>query len=219
MEERTPVDISEYTFDEFISFLFAQDVPAKTEKYDPWYFHVEVTQAPERTCAYYLQLFKHPEFLLERFPKGQLEEGFWAIHGPVLDCSVSHLIWNTDLDFREREECVRAMFDLFQRFFVIEHLDWSGHMWWDSVCYDWHCGNRNRDRGGEDLRMQDVIFQTLSRILLLDSEFCQRAALHGLGHLHHPETQELVDMYLKSHPSLSEESRAYALAAAKFEVL
>jgi len=200
------------------SFLFARDVPAKTGKSDPGYFSVEVTQPPERTCADYLQLFRQPEFLPECFPKGQLAEGFWAIHGPVLDCLVSDLIWNTDLEFTEREECVRAMFDLFQRFFAIEHLDCSGHMSWDSVCYDWHCDNRNRDRGSEDLQMQEVIFQTLSGSLLLDSEFCQRAALHGLDHLHHPETQARVEAYLRMHSSLTEESKAYAIAAAKFQV-
>ena len=92
-------------------------------------------------------------------------------------------------------------------------------MWWDSLCYEWHCGNRDRDRGGEDLLMQDVIFETLSGLLKSDSTTCQGAALHGLGHLHHPKTQELVDSYLAEHPSLKEEWKAYALAAAKFEVL
>jgi hypothetical protein len=30
-------------------------------------------------CAYYVQLFHRPEFLVSRFTKQQLEEGFWAI--------------------------------------------------------------------------------------------------------------------------------------------
>jgi hypothetical protein len=111
------------------------------------------------------------------------------------------------------------MFDLFSHLFATESLDTSVQMWWDSICYDWHSGNRNRDRGGEDLQMQDVMFQTLTRILWLDSDSCQGAALHGLGHLHHPETQELVDRYLREHPSLTKGRVDYALAAAKFEVL
>lgn len=92
-------------------------------------------------------------------------------------------------------------------------------MWWDSLCFDWHCGNRNRERGGEDLLMQDVMFQTLSEILSLDSEFCQDAALHGLGHLHHPGTERLVHDYLKERPTLNIKRREYALAAGRFEVL
>jgi hypothetical protein len=108
------------------------------------------------------------------------------------------------------------MFDLYSRFFATEPLDGSCFMWWDGVCYDWHSGNRKRDRGGEDLEMQDVMFQTLADILFLDSEHCQKAALHGLGHLHHPETQTLVQRYIETHPSLSGPEKEYALAAAKF---
>jgi hypothetical protein len=67
--------------------------------------------------------------------------------------------------------------------------------------------------------MQDVMFQTLVRILSLDSETCQTAALHGLGHLHHPETKTLIDRYLAEHPSLTKERKEYALPAARFQVL
>ena len=70
----------------------------------------------------------------------------------------------------------------------------------------------------EDERMQDVIFQTLTAILALDSDICQKAALHGLGHLHHPETENLITSYIAQHPDLSKEQHEYALAAAKFEV-
>jgi hypothetical protein len=152
------------------------------------------------------------------FSQGRLAEEFWARRGPVLDCSVSDLIWNTDLEFTEREECVRAMFDLSQRFFANEHLDWSGHMRWNSVCYEWHCDNRSRDRGGEDLPMQNVMVRTFSKLLLLDSEFCQRAARHGLDHLHQPETQAQFEAYVRRHASLTEESKAVAIAAAEFQV-
>jgi hypothetical protein len=67
--------------------------------------------------------------------------------------------------------------------------------------------------------MQDVIFETLASILELESEACQGAALHGLGHLHHPKTEELIKSYLQRHPSLSDAWKNYALAAARFEVM
>ena len=67
--------------------------------------------------------------------------------------------------------------------------------------------------------MQDVLFETLAEILAVDSETCQGAALHGLSHLHHPKTEELVARFIESHPSLTAEQKAYALAAAKFKVL
>jgi hypothetical protein len=69
------------------------------------------------------------------------------------------------------------------------------------------------------LELQDTVFRTLVKVLALDSWICQGAALHGLGHLHHPETPEVVDKFIREHPTLTEEQTAYARAAAKFNVL
>jgi hypothetical protein len=111
------------------------------------------------------------------------------------------------------------MIDLFRLLFAIEPLETSSNMWWDSLCYEWHCGNRVRERGGEDLRMQNVMFETLAVIPRLDSEPCQIAALHGLGHLHHPGTAALVHTFIAEHPALTAETKQYALRAAKSQVL
>ena len=67
--------------------------------------------------------------------------------------------------------------------------------------------------------MQNVMFRTLADILFLDSQPCQAAALHGLGHLHHPDTRGLIQRYLTGHSSLTDSQKEYALAAAKFEIL
>jgi hypothetical protein len=63
------------------------------------------------------------------------------------------------------------------------------------------------------------MFATLGKILAVPSESCQTAALHGLGHLHHPDTNELVQSYLATNPSITPDLREYALAAAQFRVL
>jgi hypothetical protein len=218
MKESTPVDVTSFSFDEFIAFLFDRDIPPESDKRKQWYCTVEVEFNAEKICAYYARLFRHPEFLLTRFTKPQLEEGFWAIQGPNLDCSVSRIIDDADLPLSLREDCIRSMSSLFERLFATEPFDTSVQMWWDSLCYDWHCGNRNRERGGEDLELQDVFFQTLGKVLAIDSEICQGAALHGLGHLHHPQTEELIGRFIHEHPSLTQERKAYALAAAEFKV-
>jgi hypothetical protein len=67
--------------------------------------------------------------------------------------------------------------------------------------------------------MQDVMFETLERILALSSRNCQAAALHGLGHLHHPNTVDVIDAYLTRNPSLDSGMIDYAQVAARFEVL
>jgi hypothetical protein len=220
MDEMTLVDITQFSFDEFITFMFQRKVQDKTKKWDPWYWHTNVVFDPQRICTYYLRLFNASGLLLERFSRAQIEEGFWAILSPGnLECSVHDLIWNTDLPLENREECVRSMFFVYRDLFSIDPLETATYMWWDTLCWDlWHRGKRDRLRGGEDLSMQDVIFATLVEILALDSEDCQIAALHGLGHLHHPATGEAIQNYLVRYPSLSDKRREYALAAARFEV-
>jgi hypothetical protein len=215
----TEVDLTKSSFEAFVAFLFDRDVSVESEGRDYWYWHVTVEFDAGTIGAYYVQLFRQPEFLLEQFTKAQLEEGFWAIHGPNLDCSVSRIIEDSDLPLSVRKECISSMADLFERLFAKEPFESSVQMWWDSLCYDWHCGNRNRERGGEDLELQDLFFQTLARVLAVDSWICQGAALHGLGHLHHPQTKVLIERFIDEHPSLTQEQRAYALAAATFEVL
>ena len=88
----------------------------------------------------------------------------------------------SELPLPAREECVRSMFYLYRDLFAIEPSETAGFMWWDSICWHlWHRGRKDRQRGGEELSMQDVMFETLVEILALDSENCQCAALHGLG--------------------------------------
>jgi len=214
MEE---IDITEISFDSFVSFMFDRSIPELGRK--PWYWTIEAIFDSALLATYYVKLFSEPRFLLEKFSKPQLEQGFWAIPSCTLNCSVLALIWMDDLDFIVRAECVRSMYYLFERLFAIEHLETSAHMWWDALCYDWECGNRSRARGGEDELMQNVMFAALARILDLDSFHCQADALHGLGHLHHPDTGKLIEQYIAAHPKLTPEMKKYALAASQFHVL
>lgn len=220
MDDSNPIDLTHISFDEFVTFLFDRDVPPESEKRDPWYCHVELGEfSAHRICEYYVRLFRSPEFLFTRFSKLQLDQGFWAMQGPNLGCSAYHVVHEAPLPISEREMCIRAMGDLFQLLFSNESLQWSVSMWWDSMCYDWHCGIRDRAKGGEDEKLQDICFETLKKILSLESDICQEAALHGLGHFHHPATPRLIESYLSQRPSLPKERRDYALAAARFDVL
>ncbi len=217
-EKREPeqIDIRDYSFDRFVTFIFDRD--ASGDSSTDWYWQVNVIFDPQSVCNYYAELFTHPDFLRNVYSKPQLDQGFWALQSGT-DFSVMRIIWDERLPFAHREQLVRTMFDLFRQLFASEPLDTAVYMWWDSLCYDWHCGNRKRENGGEDLSMQDVMFETLSRVLSLDSEHCRSAALHGLGHLRHPLTRDLIVQFLASNPTLNEEIKTYALAAAEFKVL
>jgi hypothetical protein len=223
MKARDQYDISSSSFDEFVDFLFKREVvplpegPDRDKKPEPWYWHADVTFDTRRVLTFYVQLFEGPEFLMARYSKEQLEQGFWAIISGNIECSVTEVIWEKKIPFEERAACVRSMYHLFERFFLKEPLETSSNMWWDALAYDWHCDNRSRANGGEDESMQDVMYETLERILVLPNEACQAAALHGIGHLHHPRTPEAIERFLAR--QLSPELRDYALAAGRFEIM
>ena len=215
-------DLVGASFDEFIAFIFDRDyvpIPAGDDKPEPWYWSSEIAFDSRQVADHYLRLFADPGFLRIRYTEDQLEQAFWAIQSPNLDCAVREIIWDESVALEVRERCVRSMETLFAELFSDCPLDTSVWMWWDSLTYDWHCGIRKRETGGEDESMQDVMFETLARILGQPSFACQAAALHGLGHLHHPETERLIHRYLEGNPSLDDDHREYALAAARFEVL
>jgi hypothetical protein len=216
-------DIREASFEDFVTFLFDHEVVPVPEDINvgpvPWYWQVEVDCEPRRVASYYIRLFTTPGFLLSRFSADQLEQGFWAIQSCNLDCSVSTVIWDRTIPFEIRESCILSMFDLFAQLFAIEPLETSSNMWWDSLAFDWDCGNRARANGGEDQLLQDVMFTTLARILELPSVPCQVAALHGLGHLRHPGTEQLVQAYLSRSDSIAADLRDYAVKAAQFDVM
>src|SRR5687768_7921389 len=170
MDEPVQNDISSASFEQFVTFLFEHEVlqiPRVRGEPEPWYWHVEVMYDPIRIAGCYIQLFTEPDFLLSRYAKDQLEQGFWAIQSCNLTCSVSKVIWDKRVPLDIRESCVRSMFHLFERLFAREPLETSANMWWDSLAYDWYCENRARANGGEDLTMQDTMFETLSKILAL----------------------------------------------------
>jgi hypothetical protein len=65
------------------------------------------------------------------------------------------------------------------------------------------------DEDGKEV--QQAMFETLKQILEIDSEDCQTSALHGLGHLKHPETEVTIKGFLKRH-SVSGKLKDYANA-------
>lgn len=204
------VDISRYSFEEFVDFVFNHDVPLEVgkpptseERVRRWYFSTKATFDPERLSGHYIRLFSESARLLRMFPKNQLELGFSAIQSGGSTFSVRKLIWNTDLAFEHRERCIRSMFFLFRDFFSVEPLSYTANTWWEGLCYVWEMGQRQRSRGGDDVAMQDVMFTTMAEILSIDSDECRNAAFHGLSHLHHPATLELIMQYSSTVTNIS----------------
>ena len=200
------VQLDKFSFEQFVEFVFN---PAT----DYLLFISEEYSYgnPRITIEHVTALFRKPEFLLDSYSTEHLEKGFFEVITYMLcEIKFSGLLWNTRIPLALRKECINSMFDLFSRFFAVNPLEHSCFMWWDSLAYGYYMeeGIPAADDGKE---IQQEMFMTLKRILEIDSENCQKSALHGLGHLKHPETEVTIKDFLKLH-SVSEKLKDYALA-------
>ena len=220
-EER---DLRTASFEEFVEFLFAREViPSPrygSDDPEPWYYGAGALTEPLRLLLFYTRLFAEPAFLRDRFSDPQIEQGFSVILSPLCPVwSVRDILEDTDLPFRLRTNCVRAMVSLFEKLFGTLPSGFAVYMWWDILAYPWFADTRSRLAGGEDESMQDVMFETLGRILDLPQAQSQDSALHGLGHLCHPGTEALIDRYLEANPGIDPRLREFAERARRFDVL
>jgi hypothetical protein len=194
-------------------FIFGHPVPEDPNS-KGWYWDVDLTFDPRDQVAHLTAVFRNAADLRSRYSQGQLEEGFWYLISGA-DGGLCDLLWNTAVRWKARAELIDATVALYRDLFTVDPLDSSSHMFWDGIAYDYSCGNRDPETNAEDRRVQDAMFDALLQILALDSLPCQRAALHGLGHLRHRESEKAVEDFLARTPNLSEKDRAYARACVR----
>src|SRR5215216_3445469 len=113
-------DLREADVDFFVTFLFGHGVANDKEGEEPWYQDddLEIEYDPVEILRLYARLFGAPESLFEKYSRDQLEQGFWAIQSCNLDCSVSEIIWDSGIGLAGKEECIRSMYSLFEKFFA-----------------------------------------------------------------------------------------------------
>lgn len=205
---------------EFVKFIFEHPLANQEQDEKPWYWDddLDLDFNPTEILALYEKLFSEPVFLLNKYSEELLEQGFWAMQSCLLPCSVAELIWDVQVSRELRKKVVFSMPSLYGKLFALNPLETSSNMWWDSIAYGFYCGNKSRDRSEEEKEMQDAIFEALDKILQLESLDCQIAALHGLGHLRHPDTEILINKYLESNSKIDSEIRKYAISCISGEI-
>jgi len=135
----------------------------------------------------------------------QLDQGLWTIFGGVLHCE--EYLFDPTIESSLRVDCVESMYLPFRDVVanitidVKESFYW---MWWDIVLNGLYPVPKEYKYGyltltDDQSQMIEAIFRTLSKILALDHRGCQLCALHGLGHLYHPSSEQLVQKYLDEH--------------------
>src|SRR5258708_32701544 len=91
MELREPSDLTNISFDEFVSLIFDRDTPPEAGKLDASFYHLGAEVDAKKMCAYYGRLFQEPEFLVLRFTKPVLAEGFLALMGHTIALDTLHI--------------------------------------------------------------------------------------------------------------------------------
>jgi hypothetical protein len=208
MSYENPIDTRQYTYEEWIRFAF-DHAPLADPSDSPWHNteEYEFVCDPTAVLRYYTRLFHEPLPALSRYSDEQIEQGLWFI-------ACHHLLdiyWDEDIPAAMRIECIEAMPSLFQHFFSTKPLNTICFMWWDLIN---HC-----IEAMPDPQVADAMLCALEQILAMDSDDCQKSALHGLGHLKHNDKERIIRSYLAQNPELTEEAKAYAEEAIQGKVL
>lgn len=235
-DEPKDLDLSSWTFDAICAFFFAREVVPKDEQYGYFltdlrgetYFEC-VPSSPEVLVNHLTRLLVNFGQIASRYTLAQVDQGVWGMWG--VNLSLHELLFAPPVPLTSRLDCIRSMYHVYSDYVSkLERepdpeIETGFYMWWDLILHGFWDSSRRTGCGdaskldAESRVLLDVLFETLTRILAIPNQTSQLSALHGLGHLHHPRTKELIERFIDEHPNLTQEQKAYALAAAKFEVL
>ena len=147
-----------------------------------------------------------------RWPPEQWKNGIWHLGGNWVfgGQMMERCLADPAVPLAERVACVEAMARLVRQ--ACEHGGEDvAFMWWDlALASRW-----NEPDAADADALREAAFRALAGLLHDPRKCLQAAALHGLGHLRHPGTREVVAALPGLDPGLQE----YARAAARFEVV
>jgi hypothetical protein len=148
------------------------------------------------------QLFIRFGEIAPRFSEGQVDQGLWYLFGEPF-WLISH-VGSKKVPAAFFEDLVRAMYYPFRDYYLLKGENDNGsafYMWWD-----------NFSQGRSNPTLDAPILEVLRQILALPSAGCQKAALHGLNHLHpSPRAAAVIQEFLtENRASMSEEEVAWA---------
>ena len=207
-------DLREATHSDFQSFIFEHEDREWVYDLDLW-----VDYEPEYIARLYSELFLNSGDLLKKYAVEQIDRGCWAMLSSGYDGNLEDLIWGDVLEPNSIRTLINSMYGLYANLFDQVSIQYSCDMWWDSLAYDFNPMNNAHERSKNHTAIQEAMHETLVRILRLDSKECQMAALHGLNHVYHPDTEKVINRYMSENTHLSEEDKKFALACSKGEMM
>jgi len=194
------VDMSLMPYQEWLNFVFNH--PARESSWDGndwyWEFTNEVS-APARLVDHVTELCRKFAAVGKVYSLAQLNQGIWFIMGSCI--GFGQYLSDTTVTVEARMSCVGAMYNVYAEFVSkskVEELENCFWMWWDMLLDGFYMYETNsRDRDAQEV--ENKILETLSSILQLDDIRTQSCALHGLGHLKHPNAGTVVARYIDIH--------------------
>ena len=217
----TAINLREATLHEFEDFIFDHEVH-NVGSDQVWYqqFGLVIHYNAEHNARCLVELFKNARSLPSKYDRAKLEQGCWAMFGAGFDGNLKDLIWKSEIPLETKENLISSTFFMYRDLFALDPLGAACEMWWDGLAYDINPMKRvDPINNAAHKRIQNAMFETLVEILKLDSIDCQWAALHGLNHVLHPETNSVVKDFVESNPDLSDEEVDYATLCANGQAM
>jgi hypothetical protein len=197
-DDRPLFDLSQLSFDEFVSFFFDHDVA--TEEFWHWdpalasfsYLGDESVAAPQIIVEHMTRLFTDFAQVAAKFSLPQINGGIWAMFGPS-PFELHKYLWLPSIQLSARVACIRSMYFVYSDFVAkskVQVMENCFSMWWDFVASGFweylHYPEKTSEGDVARLDLEqrtllDSMFDTLSKILVLPDDRTQGYALHGLG--------------------------------------
>lgn len=220
--EITTLDLRRASDEDLIRFIF--DHPATEERGDDWYWseawaNTVLVTDPAHIVGFLTRLFRAPEPLLHRFTPAQIDQGIWMMFCIWGAEHFRHPLWDTSVAWNEREACIAAIPDLYQKLLIppLSGFDTPLGGWF--MLPDFLTPMYNPELlTGEDedgCRVQEALLNAYLRMLNSGNSMQELAAVHGIFHLPHPEGPSHVRAWMDAHPALDAEVRDYAEQALK----
>ena len=218
--ELKKLDLSSMSFNEFVAFFFDREVVRLDPPNDFFvadflqigHYNASIPSTPETIVEYMTQLFSKFGQIAPNYSLPQLNQGIWNLLGENL--GLYAILWDSSVSLVKRLDCIRSMYNVYSDFVAISDVEIMENcfsMWWDLLGQGfwwqlklYEAGTKMgdvRSLDSESRVLLDVMFETLNRILQLPDSRTQQFALHGLGHLHHPNVPKTVQGYIDSHKS------------------
>jgi hypothetical protein len=208
------IDLREATYDEWLTFIFDHPVPPAWEDHDSsqaWYWQgdLQLVVDPIKQISFLTRFTQSADEILGRYTEDQIDQGLWYIFSAGGEAEFYDHLWNPKVPWELRERCIAALPQLWPRLFEQADVGTMSYMLWDSLAHPYDHGRRKPGDHPEDHRVQDAICDALRSQLSSTLGPTQYAALHGLGHLRHPDTQNIIEGFL-GRSDIGDDLREYA---------